>query len=181
MRALKRGSLSGTEAAPLPAGLTPAVSERAGEIEVLGSALRAEVHRLFGGSLKLRHLDAGSCNACEAELQALLNPFYDLQRFGIDLVASPRHADGLLVTGPVTRHLEEAVRLTEEATPRPRLLIAVGDCACTGGFCAGSFATHAGVGEILPVDVFIPGCPPRPEAIIFGLLLAVGRLQERRR
>ena len=174
-RALLRGTLAGRDAAPPPAGLPVATREAADEIEVLGGALRAEVRRLFAGSFKLRHLDAGSCNGCEAELAALLGPFYDLQRFGIDLVASPRHADGLLLTGPVTRHLEEAVRMTDEATPRPRLVIAVGDCACTGGFCAESFAVHRGAGAVLEVDVRIPGCPPRPAEILRGLLQALGR------
>jgi Ni,Fe-hydrogenase III small subunit len=174
-RALRRGLLAGHDAAPLPAGIEPAPRETSGEIEILGEALRAEVHQLFGGSLKLRHLDAGSCNACEVELQALLGPFYDLQRYGIDLVASPRHADGLLLTGPVTRHLEEAVRLTDAATPRPRLLIAVGDCACDGGFCAESFAVHRGAEAVMSVDVKIPGCPPRPADIVRGLLMALGR------
>jgi len=175
LRSLQRGTFAGRDAAPLPAGIEPATRERAGEIEVLGAALEERVRRLFGGSFKLRQLDAGSCNGCEAEMAALLGPFYDLQRFGIDFVASPRHADALLVTGPVTRHLEEAVRMTDEATPRPRLVIAVGDCACTGGFCAGSFATHHGVGDVLEVDVRIPGCPPRPADILRALLLALGR------
>jgi Ni,Fe-hydrogenase III small subunit len=175
IHSLRRGTPAGTDAAPLPAGFEPVPATPAGEVEVLGEALKTEVRRLFRGSFKLRHLDAGSCNGCEAELGALLGPFYDLQRFGIDLVASPRHADGLLVTGPVTRHLEEAVLMTDEATPRPRLVIAVGDCACTGGFCAGSFATRRGVGEVLDVDVRIPGCPPRPADILRGLLLALGR------
>ena len=174
-RSLQRGTLAGTAAAPMPAGISPAPREVAGEIELLGEALKTEVRKLFGGSLKLRHLDAGSCNACEVELQSLLGPFYDIQRFGIDLVASPRHADGLLLTGPVTRHLEEAVRMTDEATPRPRLLIAVGDCACDGGFCADSFAVHRGVGALMPIDVKIPGCPPRPGDIVRALLAALGR------
>jgi Ni,Fe-hydrogenase III small subunit len=174
-RPLQIGSLAGRAAAPLPAGLEPAPREPDGEVRVLGEALRVEVQRLFRGSLKLRHLDAGSCNACESELAALLNPFYDVQRFGIDLVASPRHADGLLLTGPVSRHLEEAVRLTDEATPRPRLLIAVGDCACDGGFCRDSFAVHHGAPSMGPVDVFIPGCPPRPVTIVHALLEALGR------
>lgn len=174
-RPLQLGSLAGRVAAPPPAGLEAAPREPEGEVHVLGEALRVEVQRLFRGSLKLRHLDAGSCNACESELAALLNPFYDVQRFGIDLVASPRHADGLLLTGPVTRHLEEAVRLTDEATPRPRLVIAVGDCACDGGFCRDSFAVHRGAGAILPVDVRIPGCPPRPATILAALLEAMGR------
>ncbi len=175
LRSLRRGPLPGRDPAPLPAGIAPAQGEAPAEVEVLGEALRAEVRRLFAGSFTLRHLDAGSCNACEAELRALLGPFYDLQRFGIDLVASPRHADGLLLTGPVTRHLEEAVRMTDEATPRPRLVIAVGDCACTGGFCADSFAVHRGAGEVLDVDVRIPGCPPRPADILRALLTALGR------
>lgn len=174
-RSLQRGTLAGTAAAPLPVGMSPAPREVAGDIEILGEALKTEVRKLFGGSLKLRHLDAGSCNACEVELQALLGPFYDIQRYGIDLVASPRHADGLLLTGPVTRHLEEAVRMTDEATPRPRLLIAVGDCACDGGFCADSFAVHRGVGALMPIDVKIPGCPPRPADIVQALLAALGR------
>jgi Ni,Fe-hydrogenase III small subunit len=174
-RPLQIGSLAGREAAPLPAGLEPAPREPDGEVQVLGEALRVEVRRLFRGSLKLRHVDAGSCNACESELAALLNPFHDVQRFGIDFVASPRHADGLLVTGPVTRHLEEAVRLTDEATPRPRLFIAVGDCACDGGFCRDSFAVMSGANAIAPVDVRIPGCPPRPGVILAALLEALGR------
>jgi Ni,Fe-hydrogenase III small subunit len=174
-RVLRIGSLAGRDAITLPAGLAPAAREPEHEIVVMGEALRVEVRRLFRGSLKLRHLDAGSCNGCESELQALLNPFYDMQRFGIDLVASPRHADGLLVTGPVSRHLEEAVLLTDQATPRPRLVIAIGDCACDGGFCRDSFAVRRGVGEVLSVDVAIPGCPPRPSEILRGLLEALGR------
>lgn len=178
---LQRGSLAGRVALPLPAGLPVAVRERYGELEVLGEALRDEVRRLFRGSLKLRHLDVGSCNGCEGELAALLNPFHDMQRFGVDLVASPRHADGLLVTGPVSHHLEEAFWLTDQATPRPRLLIAVGDCACDGGFCAGSFAVVGGVSRLLTVDVRIPGCPPRPPEILEGLLAALGRASVRER
>ena len=174
-RPLQLGSLACRAAAPLPAGLEPAPREPDGDVQVLGEALRVEVQRLFRGSLKLRHLDAGSCNACESELAALLNPFYDVQRFGVDLVASPRHADGLLLTGPVTRHLEEAARLTDEATPRPRLLIAVGDCACDGGFCRDSFAVRGGASVVSPIDVLVPGCPPRPAVILAALLEALGR------
>lgn len=173
-RAIHLGSLAGREALA-PPGFPPAPWEPAEEIRILGEALRVEVRRLFRGSLKLRHLDAGSCNACESELQALLNPFYDLQRFGVDVVASPRHADGLLVTGPVTRHLEEALALTIEATPRPRWLIAVGDCACDGGFCRDSFAVRRGLSDAASIDLAIPGCPPRPAEILRALLEALGR------
>lgn len=176
---LRLGSLAGRTALPLPEGLPVPLHERAGDLELMGDALREEVRRLFGGSLKLRHLDLGSCNGCEGELTALLNPFHDVQRFGIDFVASPRHADALVVTGPVSRHLEEALVLTDQATPRPRLLIALGDCACDGGFCAGSFAVAGGLARLLPVDVRIPGCPPRPVAIVEALLAALGQSRVR--
>ena len=135
---------------------------------------------MLGRSLHLRHLDAGSCNACDWELAALLNPVYDVRRLGIDFVASPRHADGVVVTGPVTRNLETAVRRTVEAVPEPRIVIAVGACAASGGIVGESYASAGGVDTVLPVDVYIPGCPPRPEAIIFGILVALGRLDARR-
>jgi len=138
-----------------------------------------QIRRVLGRSLALRHLDSGSCNACDWELTALLNPIYDIRRLGIDFVASPRHADGVIVTGPVTRNLETAVRRTYEAVPEPRIVIAVGACAASGGVVGRSYASAGGVAEVLPVDVFIPGCPPRPEAIIFGILLAVGRVVAR--
>ena len=140
----------------------------------------SEIHRVLGRSLHLRHLDAGSCNACDWELAALLNPVYDVRRLGIDFVASPRHADGVVVTGPVTRNLETAVRRTVEAIPDPRVVIAVGACAASGGIVGEGYASAGGVDRVLPVDVYIPGCPPRPEAIIFGILVAVGRLDARR-
>lgn len=138
------------------------------------------IRRTLGRSLQLRHLDAGSCNACDWELTALLNPVYDVRRLGVDVVASPRHADGVLVTGPVTRNLEVAVRRTWEAVPEPRVVIAVGACASSGGIVGRGYASAGGVGEVLPVDVLVPGCPPRPEAIIYGILLAVGRLHPAR-
>jgi Ni,Fe-hydrogenase III small subunit len=137
------------------------------------------IRRTLGRSLHLRHLDSGSCNACDWELTALLNPVYDVRRLGVDFVASPRHADGVVVTGPVTRNLETAVRRTWEAVPEPRVVIAVGACASSGGIVGRSYASAGGVGEVLPVDVFIPGCPPRPEAIIYGILVAVGRVRPR--
>jgi len=156
---------------------------RAAELPALpsGEQVAERIRRTLGRSLQLRHLDSGSCNACDWELTALLNPVYDVRRLGIDFVASPRHADGVIVTGSVTRNLEAAVRRTYEAVPEPRVVIAVGACAASGGIVPRSYASAGGVGEVLPVDVFIPGCPPRPEAIIFGILLAVGRLDERRR
>ncbi len=146
-----------------------------------GAEVAERIRRVLGRSLQLRHLDAGSCNGCDWELAALLNPVYDVRRLGIDFVASPRHADGVIVTGPVTRNLEAAVRRTYEAVPEPRVVIAVGACATSGGIAGASYASAGGVAEVLPVDVFIPGCPPRPEAIIFGILLALGRVEERRR
>jgi Ni,Fe-hydrogenase III small subunit len=143
-------------------------------------AVSSEIRRVLGRSLHLRHLDAGSCNACDWELTALLNPVYDVRRLGIDFVASPRHADGVVVTGPVTRNLEAAVHRTVEAIPAPRIVIAVGACAASGGIIGESYASAGGVDRILPVDVYIPGCPPRPEAIIFGILVALGRMEARR-
>ncbi|HPS20949.1 MAG TPA: NADH-quinone oxidoreductase subunit NuoB [Candidatus Omnitrophota bacterium] len=136
------------------------------------------IRSTLGKSLHLRHLDAGSCNACDWELTALLAPHYDVRRLSIDFVASPRHADGVIVTGSVTRNLEEAVRRTFEAVPEPRVVIAVGACASSGGIVGTSYASTGGVDKIIPVDVYIPGCPPRPEAILFGILMAVGRIQQ---
>ena len=140
----------------------------------------SEIRRVLGRSLQLRHLDAGSCNACDWELAALLNPVYDVRRLGIDFVASPRHADGVAVTGSVTRNLETAVRRTVEAVQDPRIVIAVGACAASGGIVGEGYASAGGVDRILPVDVYIPGCPPSPEAIILGILVALGRLDARR-
>ncbi len=142
--------------------------------------LRAWITRHLGRSLHVRHLDAGSCNGCDWEITALLNPYHDVQRLGIDFVASPRHADLLLVTGIMTRNLEEAARRTYEAMAEPRLVVAVGACAISGGVFAGTYAGHDGVTGTLPVDVLVPGCPPRPEAIIEGILTAVGRIESRR-
>lgn len=141
----------------------------------LAERLGARIQALLRRSLHIRHLDAGSCNGCDWEIQALLGPVYDIQRLGIDIVASPRHADLLLVTGSVTRHLEQAALATYEAMPEPRLVVAVGACACGGGVLQGSYCTAGGVPNVLPVDVFIPGCPPRPQALIHGLLVALER------
>jgi Ni,Fe-hydrogenase III small subunit len=147
--------------------------------DVIGERLGARIRGLLKRSLHVRHLDAGSCNGCDWEIQALLGPVYDIQRLGIDVVASPRHADMVLVTGSVTRHLEQAVRMTYEAMPQPGLVVAVGACACGGGVLQGTYCTAGGVGNVLPVDVFIPGCPPRPQALIHGLLLALDRLEQK--
>ncbi len=136
---------------------------------------RARIHGRLGRSLHVRQVDAGSCNGCELEIAATANPYYDLERFGIHLVASPRHADVLLVTGPVTRNMEIALRRTYEAAPDPRVIVAVGACGCSGGiFGEGTYAAIGGVDRVLPVDVYIPGCPPRPQAILNGLLVAMG-------
>jgi Ni,Fe-hydrogenase III small subunit/Pyruvate/2-oxoacid:ferredoxin oxidoreductase delta subunit len=141
-----------------------------------GESLAKAIARGLKRSLHIRHLDSGSCNGCDWEITALLNPVYDIQRLGIDFVASPRHADLLLVTGVMTRNLAEAARLTYEAMPEPRLVLAVGACAVGGGVFAQTYAAEGEIGLSLPVDVFVPGCPPRPEAIIHGLLLAMGKL-----
>ena len=167
-----RIEVAADEPALPPAGAAPASDARA-------AFASSEIHRVLARSLHLRHLDAGSCNACDWELTALLNPIYDVRRLGIDFVASPRHADGVVITGPVTRNLEAAVRRTFEAVPEPRVVIALGACGC-GGVVEEGYASLGGADRILPVDVYIPGCPPRPEAIIFGILLAVGRLAARR-
>ncbi|KIL98074.1 Ni Fe-hydrogenase III small subunit [Paramagnetospirillum magnetotacticum MS-1] len=134
--------------------------------EALGRRARARL----GRSLSIREVDAGSCNGCELEIHAVNHPIYDLERFGIRFVASPRHADVLLVTGPVTRNMEEALRRTVEATPEPRWIVAMGDCGKDGGCFAGSYAVVGGVSDVVPVDLHIPGCPPSPRQILAGLL-----------
>lgn len=136
----------------------------------LASVLNRSAHKRLGRSLSIRAIDAGSCNGCELEMHALSNAFYDLERFGVRFVASPRHADVLLVTGPVTKNMRESVLRTYEATPNPKWVVAIGDCARDGGCFAGSYAVVGGVSEVLPVDLHIPGCPPRPIEILKGLL-----------
>jgi len=141
-----------------------------------GQELATRARRVLGRSLHVRHLDAGSCNGCDWEINATTNAVHDIQRFGVDFVASPRHADVLLVTGTVTRNLEIAARRTYDAMSEPRLVVAVGACASSGSPYPSGYASGEGAASILPIDVFVPGCPPRPEAIIEGLLLAVGRI-----
>ncbi len=138
-------------------------------------AARAQIHSLLQRALNIRELDAGSCNGCEAEITALTNPYYDLERFGIHFVASPKHADMLLVTGPVTRNMAEAVKATYEAVPAPKLVVAVGACGCSGGIFAGSYAIVGPVDAIIPVDGYIPGCPPTPAMLVTGILEVLRR------
>jgi len=150
------------------------------DVESVGAKARETIQKLLGRSLSIREVDAGSCNGCELEIVALNNPIYDIERFGIHFVASPRHADMLLVTGPVTRNMELALLKTYRAMPEPKLVVAVGACGISGGIFGENYASLGGVDKVLPVDVYIPGCPPRPQALLQGILLAVGRLRERR-
>jgi Ni,Fe-hydrogenase III small subunit len=163
---------------------TGIVTERAPEadesLRQLAQRLQAAVLGHFGRSLAVRHVDAGSCNGCELEIHACNGPHYNLERLGIRFVASPRHADLLLVTGPVSRNMETALRRTYEATPEPKLVVAIGDCGCTGGIFGESYASRGAVSNVIPVDVAVPGCPPAPAAIIQGMLTAVSGASARR-
>src|SRR5215470_16749142 len=136
----------------------------------LARKVDAAARRRLGRSLSIREVDAGSCNGCELEIHALNNAFYDLERFGLRFVASPRHADVLMVTGPVTTNMREALERTYAVTPSPKWVVAVGDCAVDGGLFAGSYAVEGGVGNVIPVDLHIRGCPPRPLDLLRGLL-----------
>ena len=149
-------------------------------LEESASRFRERIHGRLGRSLHVRQVDAGSCNGCELEIAATTNPVFALERFGVHFVASPRHADVLLVTGPVTRNMEIALQRTYEAAPDPRVVIAVGACGCSGGiFNEATYATVGGVDRVLPVDIYVPGCPPRPQAILNGLLVAMGLREAR--
>jgi Ni,Fe-hydrogenase III small subunit len=143
-----------------------------GIVEV-GSRLEEVIRKRFNRSLTIRQVDAGSCNGCELEIHAINNSIYNCERFGIHFTASPRFADMLLVTGPVTRNMEIALRRTYDATPSPKLVVAVGDCGCNGGIFGESYASLGGVGKIIPVDICIPGCPPTPTALLNGIFKAV--------
>ena len=135
--------------------------------------IQREILDILGQALAIRQVDAGSCNGCELETHALNNPYYNIEGLGIRFVASPRHADLLLVTGPVSRHMEEALRRTYDATPEPRLVVAVGDCGCDGGIFGESYASCGRVANVIPVDTVVPGCPPPPIEILRGILAAV--------
>ncbi len=148
-------------------------------LEPLERKVQQRIKNILGRSLAIREVDAGSCNGCEIEIGALNNPLYDLERLGIHFVASPRHADMLLVTGPVTRNMELALLKTYRATPEPKIVVAVGACGIGGGIFGLNYATVGGVDAVIPVDVFIPGCPPRPHALLHGILLALGRMEQR--
>ena len=139
----------------------------------ISGRLNDEVLKLLGRALAIRHVDAGSCNGCELEIHAVNNPYYNLEGLGIKFVASPRHADMLLVTGPVSRHMETALKRTYDATPEPKLVVAIGDCGCTGGIFGESYASRGRVSNVIPVDVAVPGCPPTPLAIMQGILTAI--------
>ncbi|MBI5752974.1 MAG: NADH-quinone oxidoreductase subunit B family protein [Hydrogenophilales bacterium] len=136
-------------------------------------SLQAEILRVFGQALSIRHVDAGSCNGCELEIHALNNPYYNIEGLGIKFTASPRHADMLLVTGPVAKHMEVALKRTFDAMPEPKFVVAIGDCGCTGGIFGESYASCGRVSNVIPVDAAVPGCPPTPIAIMQGILAAI--------
>ena len=135
--------------------------------------LQADILRVFGQALSIRHVDAGSCNGCDLEIHALNNPYYNIEGLGIKFTASPRHADMLLVTGPVAKHMEVALKRTFDAMPEPKFVVAIGDCGCTGGIFGESYASCGRVSNVIPVDVAVPGCPPTPIAIMQGILAAI--------
>lgn len=145
------------------------------DLRVGGERIQRELLEILGQALSIRQVDAGSCNGCELEINALNNSYYNLEGLGIRFVASPRHADMLLVTGPVSRHMELALRRTYDATPDPKLVVAVGDCGCDGGIFGESYASCGRVANVIPVDVAVPGCPPPPLEILRGILTAVRR------
>src|SRR5262245_23142586 len=156
----------------------PEVSDA--ELAELASKLDVVAKRTLGRSLSIREVDAGSCNGCELEIHALNNAFYDLERFGLRFVASPRHADVLMVTGPVTKNMRQALELTHAATPSPKWVVAVGDCGLNGGIFAGSYAVTGGVAEVVPVDLPMPGFPPSATALLQGLLALLERPRSER-
>jgi len=165
LRTLYRICRTGIATEPAPA---------ADEALRVGDQLQQRIRDVLGRALCIRHVDAGSCNGCELEIHALNNPIYNIEGLGIRFVASPRHADLLLVTGPVARNMEVALRRTYEATPDPKLVVAVGDCGCSGGIFGESYASAGRVSNVIPVNVAVPGCPPSPNRILAAILTAVG-------
>jgi len=168
LRILTKIQRTGILTEDLPRSDEPALQE-------IGERLKIEIGTRFAGSLAIREVDAGSCNGCELEIQALNNPYYGIERFGVHFVASPRHADLLLVTGPVSRHMQAALRRTWEATPDPKLVIAVGECGANGGEFGVSYASCGAVSNVIPVDAVIRGCPPAPLDLLRGILEAIGK------
>lgn len=142
-------------------------------MRLIEQRLQQEILDVFGGALAIRQVDAGSCNGCELEIHSVNNAYYNIEGLGIKFVAGPRHADLLLVTGPVSRHMEVALKRTWDATPEPKLVVAVGDCACDGGIFGESYASCGKVANVIPVDVVVQGCPPTPVAILQGILTAI--------
>ena len=169
LQLLKRIAITGIKTEPAPQ-IDPA-------LRIARQRMQAQILKRFHGSLAIRHVDAGSCNGCELEINALNNPYYNLEGLGIRFVASPRHADMLLVTGPVSRHMVVALQRTYDAVPDPKLVVAVGDCGCTGGIFGESYASCGRVSNVIPVDVAVPGCPPTPAAIMQGILTAISEDQ----
>jgi len=154
-------------------------ASRSEDVEKLGKELKSKINELFGRSLAIREVDAGSCNACEVEVYNAANPVYDVERFGLHIVASPRHADMLVVTGPLTRNMELGLIQTYKATPAPKIVIACGTCAISGGIFKDSYAVENTIEKLVPVDVYIPGCPPRPQAVIQGIMVALDIMKEK--
>ncbi|MBI5741979.1 MAG: NADH-quinone oxidoreductase subunit NuoB [Nitrospirae bacterium] len=167
IRILRQIFRTGIVTEPLP-------PEVEAEIRDIGSKLEESVRKRFSRSLTIRQVDAGSCNGCELEIHAINNPIYNCERFGIHFTASPRFADMLLVTGPVSVNMEVALRRTYNATPPPKLVVAVGDCGCNGGIFGETYASLGGIDKVIPVDAVIPGCPPTPVALLNGILRAIG-------
>jgi Ni,Fe-hydrogenase III small subunit/Pyruvate/2-oxoacid:ferredoxin oxidoreductase delta subunit len=180
VEACPEGAIAFTNDPRLATDTREALSLRGGPLALAG-ALRAELRRLFGRSLRLRHVSAGGCNGCEAEVNVLTTVVFDLSRFGIELVASPRHADGLIVTGAISRNMELALRKTFDAVPPPKIVIAVGACAISGGPYVDHPEVRNGAESIVPVDLYVPGCPPHPITILDGLLRLLGRIEEQGR
>lgn len=168
IRILKQIFRTGIVTEPLPLTVDP-------ELEKIGVRLEETIRRRFQRSLTIRQVDAGSCNGCELEIHALNNVFYNCERFGIHFTASPRFADLLLVTGPVSHNMEIALKRTYNATPMPKIVVAVGDCGCNGGVFGENYASLGGIHEVIPVDAVIPGCPPTPLALLQGILQAIGK------